>query len=206
VPPLPPGTAEQAIQDALGHAVGDVFVDFSTAPLAAASIAQVHRATLRSGEIVAVKIRRRGIERIIEADLTILSELASLAERHVADAALYSLSELVNEFARTIRREQDLVREGRLIERIASQFAGDPTVRFPRICWPLSTTSVLTMEFLDGVKVSAVGTSEAPDLDPRLVARRGADAVLGQILGHGLFHADPHPGTFSSCRAISSRS
>jgi ubiquinone biosynthesis protein len=194
VPPLPPGVAEQAIQDALGHAVGDVFLDFSTEPLAAASIAQVHRATLRSGEIVAVKIRRPGIETVIEADLAILAELASLAERHIADAALYSLSDLVSEFARTIRREQDLVREGRLIERVASRFAGDPTVRFPRICWPLTTTSVLTMEFLDGVKVSAVGTGEAPDLDPRLVARRGADAVLRQILAHGLFHADPHPG------------
>jgi ubiquinone biosynthesis protein len=194
VPPLPAGVAEQAIQEALGHSVGDVFQDFSTEPLAAASIAQVHRATLRSGEMVAVKIRRPGIETVIEADLAILSELASLAERHIADAALYSLSELVTEFARTIRREQDLVREGRLIERVASQFAGDPTVRFPRICWPLTTTGVLTMEFLDGVKVSAVRTSEAPDLEPRLVAHRGADAVLKQILVHGLFHADPHPG------------
>ena len=108
--------------------------------------------------------------------------------------SLYSFSGLVGEFARTIRREQDLVREGRLIERVASQFAGDPTVRFPRICWPLRTPAVLTMEFLDGVKVSAVGTGNAPGLDPRLVARRGADAVLKQILVHGLFHADPHPG------------
>jgi ubiquinone biosynthesis protein len=194
VPPLQPGVAEQAIRDALGHSVHEVFLDFNPEPLAAASIAQVHRATLRSGEIVAVKIRRPGIETVIEADLAILSELASLAERHVADATLYSLSELVNEFARTIRREQDLVREGRLIERVASQFAGDPTVRYPRICWPLTTTGVLTMEFLDGVKVSAAGTSEAPDLDPQLIARRGADAVLTQILVHGLFHADPHPG------------
>jgi ubiquinone biosynthesis protein len=194
VPPLRPGVAEQAIRDALGQSVQDVFAEFSSAPLAAASIAQVHRATLRSGEMVAVKIRRPGIETVIEADLTILSELASLAERHVTDAALYSVRDLVNEFARTIRREQDLVREGRLIERVASQFAGDLTVRFPRVCWPLTTASVLTLEFLDGVKVSAVGTSEAPELDAQLVARRGADAVLRQILLHGLFHADPHPG------------
>jgi ubiquinone biosynthesis protein len=194
VPPLPPGVAEQAIQDALGRPVSDMFLDFDTAPLAAASIAQVHRATLPSGEIVAVKIRRPGIETVIEADLAILSELATLAERHIADAELYSMRELVDEFARTIRREQDLVREGRLIERVASQFAGDLTVRFPRICWPLTTTNILTMEFLDGVKVSAVGTDAAPALDPQLVAQRGADAVLRQILVHGLFHADPHPG------------
>jgi ubiquinone biosynthesis protein len=144
--------------------------------------------------VVAVKVRRPGIEGVIEADLAILADLAALAERYHPDAALYSLGELVAEFTRTIRREQDLVREGRLIERVASQFAGDPTVRFPRICWPLSMPAVLTMEFLDGVKVSAVGTEEAPDLDPQLVARRGADAVLKQILVNALFHADPHPG------------
>ena len=194
VPPLPAGVAEQTIERTLGQPVAGLFLDFDCEPLAAASIAQVHRATLHSGESVAVKVRRPSIESTIEADLSILADLASLAERHVPDARLYSLSELVAEFARTIRREQDLVREGRLIERVASQFAGDPTVRFPRIHWPLTTSAVLTMEFLDGVKVSAVGTSEAPDLDPTVVARRGADAVLKQILVNGLFHADPHPG------------
>jgi ubiquinone biosynthesis protein len=193
-PPLAAGTAEQEIARALGCAVQDVFLELDAVPLAAASIAQVHRATLYSGEIVAVKVRRPGIERVIDADLAILGDLASLAEVHWPDAALYSLSELVAEFARTIRRELDLVREGRLIERVASQFAGDATVRFPRVCWPLTTPAVLTMEFLDGVKVSAVGTEQAPDLDPRIVARRGADAVLRQILVNGLFHADPHPG------------
>lgn len=194
VPPLQPGVAEKAIEEALGYGINDVFSQFDAEPLAAASIAQVHRATLYSGEVVAMKVRRPGIEGVIEADLAILADLANLAERYLPDASLYSLRALVDEFARTIRREQDLVREGRLIERVASQFAGDPTVRFPRICWRLSTPAVLTMEFLDGVKVSAVGDDDAPDLDPRIVARRGADAVLKQILVNGLFHADPHPG------------
>jgi ubiquinone biosynthesis protein len=194
VPPLQTGVAENAIEEALGCGISDVFTEFDPEPIAAASIAQVHRATLYSGEVVAVKVRRPGIEQVIEADLAILTDLASLAERHWPDAAIYSLDELVAEFARTIRREQDLVREGRLIERVASQFAGDPAVRFPRVCWPLSTAAILTMEFLDGVKVSAVGTEQAPELDPQLVARRGADVVLKQILVNGLFHADPHPG------------
>lgn len=194
VPPLAPGVAEQAIEDAFGRAIGALFADFSTTPLAVASIAQVHRATLHSGEVVAVKVRRPGIATLIDADLAILADLAALAEHYVPETALYSLSDLVEEFARTIRREQDLAREGRIIARVAAQFEGDQTVRYPAICWPLTTPAVLTLEFLDGVKVSAVGTAEAPDLSPEIVARRGADIVLKQILVHGLFHADPHPG------------
>jgi ubiquinone biosynthesis protein len=194
VPALAPGTAERAIEEAFGVPVSELFAAFDPTPLAAASIAQVHKAMLHSGEVVAVKVRRPGIAEVIESDLAILADLAALAERHLPDAALYSLSDLVEEFARTIRREQDLAREGRIIERVASRFAGDRTVRFPRICWALTQPAVLTMEFLDGVKVTTVGTADAVGLDPRLVARRGADAVLKQILVDGLFHADPHPG------------
>jgi ubiquinone biosynthesis protein len=194
VPPLPAGAAERAVEEALGQDIDDLFLSFDATPLAAASIAQVHRATLRSGEVVAIKVRRPGLAAVIEADLAILADLTALAERHWPDAALYSLGDLVAEFARTIRREQDLVREGRLIERVAEQFAGDPTVHLPRIHWPLCRTGVLAMEFLAGVKVSAVGTADAPGLNPRLVARRGADAILRQVLVNGLFHADPHPG------------
>ena len=194
VAPLPPGAAERAIEAALGQPVDVLFARFDAQPLAAASIAQVHRARLHTGEEVAVKVRRPDIGARIERDLVLLAHLAALTERHVTDAALYSLPGLVGEFASTIRREQDLAREGRIIERFAAHFAGDPTVAFPRVCWELTAPAVLTMEFLDGVKVSAVGTPEAPDTDARVVAARGADAVLRQILEHGLFHADPHPG------------
>jgi ubiquinone biosynthesis protein len=194
VPPLDPGVAERAIEEEFGRPIDGLFGSFSGTPLAAASIAQVHRATLLSGEVVAVKVRRPGIEAVIEADLAILADLAALFERYIPDAALYSLSDLVAEFARSIRRELDLAREGRILMRIAADFAGDSTVRYPAVHWPLTGPSVLTMEFLDGVKVSAVGTPATPALHADVVARRGADVVLKQILVHGLFHADPHPG------------
>lgn len=194
VPPLGPGVAERTIEQSLGRAVDELFASFDPVPVAAASIAQVHRARLPSGDEVAVKVRRPGIGAVIESDLAILEHLAALAEHHLPDTRLYGPEALVAEFARTIRREQDLAREGRILARFASHFAGDAAVCFPRVYWPYTTPDILTMEFLDGVKVSAVGTEAAPDLDPAVVARRGADAVLAQILAHGLFHADPHPG------------
>ncbi|HEX6164850.1 MAG TPA: AarF/UbiB family protein [Vicinamibacterales bacterium] len=194
VAPLPEGTSERVIGEAFGQPLSTLFASFDGVPLAAASIAQVHAATLPNGETVAVKVRRPGIEKTIEADLAVLADLARLAERYIPDATLYSLTALVDEFARTIRRELDLAREGRLVERVASQFSDDPRLRFPRIHWPLTRREVLTMEYLDGVKVSAVGTASAPDLDPVAVAKAGADFVFRQILVHGLFHADPHPG------------
>lgn len=194
VAPLPPGTGERAIEEALGRPVGELFASFDPTPLAAASIAQVHRGVLVSGEAVAIKVRRPGIAPRIESDLAIMTDLAALAERHLPDASLYSLPGLVDEFARMIRREQNLEREGRIMARIAGQFSGDPTVRLPGVHWSLTAPAVLTMDYLDGVKVSAVGTPRAPGIDATIVARRGADAVLKQVLVHGLFHADPHPG------------
>jgi ubiquinone biosynthesis protein len=194
VAPLAPGVAEGVIEASFQQPIAELFATFNPAPLAAASIAQVHIATLKTGEVVAVKVRRPGIERVIEADLAVLADLARMAERHIPDAALYSLPDLVDEFRRTIRRELDLAREGHIIERVAGQFAGDDTVRLPQVFWALTAERVLTLEYLDGVKVSEVADGTAPGFDPAMVATRGADCVFRQILEHGLFHADPHPG------------
>ena len=112
----------------------------------------MHRARLLDGEEVAVKVRRPGIDVVIERDLGILGLIARLAERYLPDADLYQPTLLVAEFARLIRREQDLAREGRTIERFARNFEGDPTVRFPRVHWPATTTGVLTMEYMEGTK------------------------------------------------------
>lgn len=192
VPPLTPGQAEAAVEAELGAPLKQIFSRFDPVPLAAASIAQVHRATLVGGEEVAVKIRRPGIAAVIESDLAVLGQIARLAERYLADAELYGPSNLVGQFARSIRRELDLAREGRTIDRFRKNFAEDPTVRFPKVHWSHTKSGVLTLEFMPGIKISDAA-SAGPGFDVSLIARRSADAVLKQVLLHGLFHADPHP-------------
>jgi ubiquinone biosynthesis protein len=192
VPSLPPGVAEATIERELGVPLRQVFAEFERTPVAAASIAQVHRARLLDGQEVAVKVRRPDIDAVIERDLGILGLFARLAERYLPDADLYQPALLVAEFARAIRREQDLAREGRTIERFAKNFAGDATVCFPRVHWPATTTAVLTMEYIDGTKVLDI--LAAPEtFDAGVVAARGGEILLKQVLRDGLFHADPHP-------------
>ncbi len=192
IPPLAPGQAEAAIEAELGAPLNQIFSRFDSAPLAAASIAQVHHATLISGKEVAVKVRRPAIAAVIESDLAVLGQIARLAERYMTDAELYRPSNLVGQFARSIRRELDLSREGRMIDRFRQNFAGDPFVRFPKVYWNHTAPGVLTLEYMPGIKVSDAA-SAVPGFDAPLVARRGAEAVLKQVLLHGLFHADPHP-------------
>jgi ubiquinone biosynthesis protein len=193
--PLDPGVADAAIEAAFGRPLGQMFASFESEPLASASMAQVHRAVLASGEQVVVKVRRPGIERVIASDVEILRHLAQLLERHLPASAVLGPSALVEEFARSIRVEQDLVREGRSIERCARNFAGDVAVHVPTVFWAQTTSAVLTLEYLEGMKVSDLPAMDGLDQESRrLFARRGADAILRQVLVHGFFHADPHPG------------
>jgi ubiquinone biosynthesis protein len=192
--PLAPGVAEAAIEDELGKPVSRLFTSFEHEPMASASIAQVHGAVLPSGELVAVKVRRPGIAQVIAGDIEILMQLARLVERQVPALEIVDPVGLVEEFARSIRGELDLVREARNVERCAANFAGDPTVRLPRVYRELSTRGVLTLERLEGIKISELDEAGAGPFVKQLVARRGADAMLRQVLVHGFFHADPHPG------------
>ncbi|MFB3855461.1 MAG: ABC1 kinase family protein [Vicinamibacterales bacterium] len=194
VPPLTPGVAEEAIERDLGVPLESIFASFDAVPVAAGSIAQVHRARLHSGEEVAVKVRRPGIGAVIESDLAILGQLARLAERYLPDSELSRPSDLVAEFAKAVRREQNLVREGRTIARFAENFSGDATVYVPRVHWAYTREGVLVLDYVNGARLSDVLKGTDCQFDRKLIARRGADAVLKQVLLDGFFHADPHPG------------
>lgn len=178
----------------LGGEIEAFFSSFSPVSIAAASIAQVHRALLHTGEEVVVKVRRPGVVELVETDIDVLMGLALLAERHLPGSDIYDPVGLVREFAYTIRREMDFSREGHTIEKFAGNFAGDPTMYFPRIYWETTGKGILTMEYINGIKVSNIAALEKAGLDRRLIAQRGADAFLKMVLVHGFFHGDPHPG------------
>jgi len=173
-----------------------LFSSLEEKPFASGSIAQVHKATLRSGEVVAVKVQRPGIHRLIETDLAILADLAGLIERHVPELRWIQLSELVDQFGRTIRRELDFLAEAQAMERFGRNFKDDPTRKIPRVHWDFTSARVLTADWVDGVKVTNVTDLEARGYDRREVARNGAHAILKEVFEHRLFHADPHPGNF----------
>jgi len=179
---------------ALKSEPAEVFAAFDTVPLAAASIAQVHRATLKDGTPVVVKIRRPGIEGVIRADLRILEHAAKLLESEVPDYRRYDPVQMVSQFRRSLNRELDLAKEARNIDQFARDFADDPLVQIPRVYWEFTNDRVNVQEEIVGLEGVAPDKLRASGLDPKLLASRGADTVLRMVLEHGYFHADPHPG------------
>ena len=173
---------------------GEVFAEFNPLPLAAASIAQVHRATLKDGTPVVVKIRRPGIEDVIRADLRILDHAAKLLESEMPDARRYDPVHIVSQFRRSLNRELDLAKEARNIDQFARRFADDPLVKIPKVYWEFTNDRVNVQEEIVGLAGVAPDKLRASGLDPKLLAARGADTVLRMVLEHGYFHADPHPG------------
>ncbi|MDD2581961.1 MAG: AarF/UbiB family protein [Desulfuromonadaceae bacterium] len=178
----------------LGGPVEQFFAEIDPVPLAAASIAQVHRARLKTGEDVVIKVRRPGIVEVVESDISALMSLAGLAERHVPGSELYDPIGIVREFARTIRREMDFSREAHTIEKFRDNFIKTPWMYFPHVYWEQTSRAILTMEYIPGVKISDMGKLSEQGLDAKLIARRGADSFLEMVLNHGFFHGDPHPG------------
>lgn len=189
----PPEVVRATIEAELGRPVEELFAEFDAAAMASASIGQVHRARLHSGEPVVVKVQHAGIERKVEADLDILAGLAQLAER-IPEFQNYRPGAIAAEFQRTMRRELDFGREERNMQQFARDFQHDATAHIPRAYPELSTSRVLTMELIEGIKLSETGRLAAEQLDLEEVARRGANLYLEMIFSHGFYHADPHPG------------
>ncbi len=195
VPAVPLDDLRPQLLEDLGGEPEQVFARFDPQPLAAASIAQVHRAALADGREVVVKIRRPGIVEVIEADLRLLERLAALAEAELPALQPYRPQLLVREFARSLKRELDLAAECRHAERIAANLAGLPEIVIPQVHWAHTGTRVNVQDWVDGIPGNELQRL-APEagFDRRLLAQRGARAVLKMIVEDGLFHADPHPG------------
>ena len=195
VPAVPLESLRPPLREDLGGEPEAVFAWFDTTPLAAASIAQVHRARLHDGTEVIVKIRRPGISDTIHADLRLLHRLAALAEAELPSLKPYRPQQLVQEFARSLRRELDLAGECRQAERIATNLAALPDIVIPRVHWAYTSERVNVQDFIGGTPGDAVAalTAEA-GFDRALLARRGTQVMLHMILHDGVFHADPHPG------------
>ncbi|MCD4749501.1 MAG: AarF/ABC1/UbiB kinase family protein [Thermoanaerobaculales bacterium] len=194
VPPFPFPGVEEAINREFEKPIDQVFSSFDEKPLAAASIGQVHKARMPDGEIVVVKIQRPGIQRTIEVDLEIMMHLAGLMERHLEGVGIQRPTRIVREFASTLERELDYTLEASYTERFSRQFEGESTVYVPHVYREATTSRVLTMEYICGVKASDIDRIENEGLDRIEFAHRGLNLIMKQIFVHGFFHADSHPG------------
>lgn len=196
VPPLPREVVREILLQELGQEAEEAFASFDLAPLAAASIGQVHAATLHDGTEVVVKLRRPGVVEQIAEDLEILRNLTVHASRHWEAAADYDLVGLVEEFAKTLQAELDYLREGRSAERFAANFALDDEVHIPRVFWETTTARVLTLERVYGIKVSDLDALDQAGIDRRALAELATRVTAKMVFEDGFFHADPHPGNF----------
>lgn len=194
VQPLPLELLRPQLREDLGDEPEAVFAYFDPEPLAAASIAQVHRAQLQDGTEVIVKIRRPGIREVIEADLRLLDRLVALAEAELPALAPYRPRQLLREFGRSLQRELDLATECRHAERLARNMAALPWIQIPRTHWAWTSERVNVQDYVDGIAGHELERLDAAGLDRKLLAQRGAQAVLKMIVEDGFFHADPHPG------------
>jgi len=195
VPSFPYDDARQIIKSETGSFPEETFSSFDKTPLAAASLGQVHKATLKdSQEAVAIKVQRPDIQKTIEVDLEIMLHLASLAERNVEELKVLRPTKIVEEFARSMDEETDYTVEAAHIEHFARQFLDDQTIYVPKVFREWTTKRILTMEYIEGIKASELDRLKQEGYDLKEIANRGAELIMKQIFAHGFYHADPHPG------------
>lgn len=184
------------VEKELGSKLQELFASFDPTPIAAGSIAQVHRATTHDGKSVAVKVRRPKIVQTIRAECEILEDLAGLSKATIFGSDVIDPQQMVKELTEAISKEADLSHERQNQLRFLQNFADDPTIHVPQVFEQLCSHGVLTMEYIDGIKPRSREAIIKAGFNPKLIAQRGANFVLRQIFEFGLFHTDPHPGNF----------
>lgn len=194
VPPFPSDVARRTIETELNIQLEDVFSEFEDTPIAAASIAQVHKAKLKSGERVIVKIQRPDIKELIETDISILNSIARLMVKYIPESRFFNPEGIVDEFSRTIRKELDFILEAKNAQRFKRNFSGYKGICIPNIYTNLTTEKVIVMERFEGVRIDDIEGIDELGINRAELARRGVDIYFKMIFDDGFFHADPHPG------------
>jgi len=196
VPPFGLDDVHRVIHEDLGSPLDEIFTAFSEEPIAAASIAQVHLATLHDGREVVVKVQRPELRRVIDGDLQILEALAGLMHQRIPEIRRFDFPGIVREFAAALKLESDFTNERSNMDRFARIWADEPMVNSPVSYPKYCSQRVLTMEFVKGFKVTDREKLKALNIEPIEIARRGTMVALRGVFEHGFFHADPHPGNF----------
>jgi ubiquinone biosynthesis protein len=194
VPADPPSFVHAILESELGKPTSDLFSAFDDVPVGSASIGQIHRATLKTGESVVVKVQHEDIEEKISTDLDILMALAEMAEKYDEDLRLYQPRTTIGQFKRILLRELDFRRERRNLEQFRLNFESDPTVHIPKPYPEISSRRVLTMEVLEGYSIAETDQLLSDKIDTRELAEKGARIFLNMIFRDSFYHADPHPG------------
>ncbi|HEC21107.1 MAG TPA: hypothetical protein ENI70_01160 [Candidatus Peregrinibacteria bacterium] len=194
VPPFPGKEAKEQVIKQLRKPLKSLFGKFETNPIAAASIAQVHEAKLLTGEKVAVKVQRPDIRKTIDTDLDILYFLAELVAKEIPESRTYDPVGIIEEFDKSIHRELDFAAEGHSLEKFRINFKDDLYVNFPQVYWNFTTPKVLTMEYIEGIRVGDIAKLKRRKMNLKVIAERGASAFFKQVFLDGFFHADPHAG------------
>jgi len=194
VPPFADQQARQLIEQSLGESIEAIFAEFSASPLASASVAQVHTATLHTGEDVVVKVLRPGIDKIIDADVALLYTLAELANKYWKEAKRLKPLEVVQEFDHTIHDELDLVREAANASQLRRNFAGSDQLYVPDVYWDYTRQNVMVMERIYGTPIGKIEVLRERGVDLKLLAERGVEIFFAQVFRDNFFHADMHPG------------
>lgn len=194
IPPMPFEELLPQLEEDLGGNIDEFFSEVDRQPLAAASIAQVHKAVLKDGSSVVLKIRRPGLQKIIDADLRLLNRIVDIAQSESSEIRRFHPKEVLRQFNQSLNRELDLAAECRNAERVAANLVDDPNIKIPKVYWQWTCERLNVQEYIHGIQGRDVAAVEEAGLDRKLLADRGTGAVMKMIMEDGFFHADPHAG------------